>query len=99
MTPERAKQFLPLMTAFADGKTIQFDNGVRWLERDEYMFTSSLEYYRIKPEPQRVYVNIHHDGNMYPYADKSLAKTNGLHTSINERAVPFVREIPEDSDC
>lgn len=55
MTREEAKQLLPIIQAFAEGKTIQVkvtDN--RWYdwkdETDELNFNSGPQRYRIKPE-------------------------------------------------
>lgn len=57
MTREEAKQLLPIIQAFAEGKTIQVkvtDN--RWYDwkdkTDELNFESGPQRYRIKPEPE-----------------------------------------------
>lgn len=54
MTREKAKELLPIMQAFVDGKTIQFlsDKG-KWIDIDGFdiIFTSATSRYRIKPEP------------------------------------------------
>ena len=57
MTREEAKQLLPIIQAFAEGKTIQVkvtDN--RWYDWkdkiDELNFNSGPQNYRIKPEPK-----------------------------------------------
>jgi len=49
MTREEAKEFLPLIKAFADGKTIEYTyNNVRWFETN-CPFTDFWFYkYRIK---------------------------------------------------
>lgn len=57
MTREQAKELLPLIKAFAEGKTIEEldPNGI-WKEAKNPIFTDSLIYscveYRIKPEPK-----------------------------------------------
>ena len=58
MTREQAKEFLPLIEAFAEGKTIQFNGGVYgWKDSSEPTWDTSIEY-RIKPEPKfRPYKN------------------------------------------
>jgi hypothetical protein len=53
MNAQNAKDFLPLVQALADGKTIQFDDGGDWvnvvnLNTDSY----DPDEYRIKPEPR-----------------------------------------------
>lgn len=51
MTREQVKEILPLMQAFAEGKTIQVWANGTWQD-DEYPFMGVLCYYRIKPEPK-----------------------------------------------
>lgn len=57
MTKEQAKQALPLMQAFAEGKTIQTKNGSTWVDidsdKDELILDSVVAYqdcFRVKPE-------------------------------------------------
>ena len=50
MTREEAKELLPIMQAYAEGKTIQFLNGGKWADIYETDFYQSPDKYRIKPE-------------------------------------------------
>ena len=50
MTREEAKAKLPIIQAFAEGKTIQFYNGDEWADLVEVTFGASPDKYRIKPE-------------------------------------------------
>jgi hypothetical protein len=56
MTKENAAQFLPLVQALADGKTVEFNDGTdvipKWGIVTDPTFAASVEYYRIKPEPR-----------------------------------------------
>lgn len=55
MTREEAKELLPIIQAFADGKTIQIKKEGDWLEvgeNTEVYFSESPSDYRIKPEPK-----------------------------------------------
>lgn len=52
MTREEAKELLPIMQAYAEGRTIQFLDGGKWLDLCESDFYESPERYRIKPEPK-----------------------------------------------
>lgn len=55
MTPQHAKELLPIITAFAEGKTIQHCvRGGTWEEFTDFAFADSPGYYRIKPEPKLV---------------------------------------------
>ena len=51
MTREEAKELLPIITAFAEGKTVQFmDNNIgKWIECNKPSFYGDTKY-RIKPE-------------------------------------------------
>ena len=52
MTREEAKGMLPIMQAYADGKTIQFLDRGKWYDVYDTDFYQSLDVYRIKPEPK-----------------------------------------------
>lgn len=56
MTPQRAKELLPIIQAYAEGKTIEVTsiNGKTWQADNDILFTRSPEFYRVKPEPVRV---------------------------------------------
>ena len=51
MTREQAKELLPIMQAFADGKTIQVLANDTWQD-EEYPSFVELNLFRIKPEPK-----------------------------------------------
>ena len=54
MTREQAKELLPIIQAFAEGKTIQFrTNNRSWVDLlDNDIEINALFEYRIKPEPK-----------------------------------------------
>ena len=52
MTREQVKQLLPIIKAYAEGKTIQFLNGGKWYDVYDTDFYQSPDVYRIKPEPK-----------------------------------------------
>lgn len=52
MTREEAKELLPIIQAYAEGRTIQFLDGGKWLDVHETDFHESTYKYRIKPEPK-----------------------------------------------
>ena len=59
MTKEEVKQALPLIQAFAEGKTIQTKNGSKWIDIDsdknQFILDSVVTYqdcFRVKPEPK-----------------------------------------------
>ena len=52
MTREEAKELLPIMQAFAEGKTIEYrESGGAWKVAHTPTWSSCL-FYRIKPEPR-----------------------------------------------
>ena len=53
MTRDRIKELLPIITAFAEGKTIEVQNRKNeWNEMDDPHFDADPKVYRIKPEPK-----------------------------------------------
>lgn len=53
MTREEAKQLLPIIQAFSEGKTIEQRCAESWVEVDKDCdFHFPANYYRIKPEPK-----------------------------------------------
>ena len=53
ITRENAKELLPIMQAFAEGKVIEiFDDVLGWVETENPTFNLSPEFYRIKPQPK-----------------------------------------------
>ena len=52
MTPAIAKELLPIIKAFSEGKQIQFFGGTIWEDRNSLSFDSDSSRYRIKPEPK-----------------------------------------------
>lgn len=54
MTKHNAKDYLPLVQALAEGKTIQSNyRGTHWVDLDDVSFSDPHKCYRIKPEPRR----------------------------------------------
>ena len=54
MNRERAAELLPVIQAFAEGKTVEFDSSGRgeWVHKEVYGFTFPVQRYRIKPAPK-----------------------------------------------
>ena len=52
MTREEVKAKLPIIEAFAEGKTIQFYEDGKWFDIYETDFNYSTDKYRIKPKPK-----------------------------------------------
>ena len=52
MTREEAKELLPIIQAWAEGKNIQFLSDDEWHDINQADFTCYPDKYRIKPEPK-----------------------------------------------
>lgn len=52
MTREEVKRILPIMQAYAEGKTIQYKVKGGWQDMDNPSFNDLPSEYRIKPEPK-----------------------------------------------
>ena len=52
MKRKNAKELLPIIKAFAEGKQIQFFNGGKWIDMEYPNFSEEPYLYRIKPEPK-----------------------------------------------
>ena len=52
MTREEAKELLPIIQAWAEGKNIQFLRDGEWHDINQADFTCYPDKYRIKPEPK-----------------------------------------------
>ena len=53
MTREEAKNLLPIIQAFAEGKVIEiFDDEIGWVKKEKPKFNLNPDFYRIKPVPK-----------------------------------------------
>jgi hypothetical protein len=98
MTPQQAKELLPILTAFAEGKQIQCRNisNTDWLNLDyDPVFCLSPNQYRIKPDTiilkYRRYIWKDHEG----FYVASISQNLGEYAKI-EKMSCFVRWIDND---
>lgn len=95
MNRDQAKQFIPILQAFADGKTIEYYSEVdeQWKPLSNPIFSYMPERYRIKPET----IKIEHRRYLYKYHGyligvcDSRAKAEEISTSPG-----FIRWIDPD---
>ena len=97
--PQQIKTLLPILTAFAEGKTIQRWNGVGvWFDSCVVTLDSPAECYRIKPDPiilkYRRYIGRDHEG----FYVNSISQNLSGYSDINniEEMSCFVRWIDND---
>lgn len=95
MNRETAKKFLPIITAFAEGKVIErkSPDGL-WFVNDTPGFFNDPENYRIKPEPREVWINEYHDGSIACYTDEAMARRYAC--PLTTRKAVRYREVLED---
>ena len=85
MNRERARELVPIIEAFGNGWTIQFDDGDGWSDVDKSgldveCFDDGGLKYRIKPKPREFWIN--------PDADDSDAI---IYESFNPKDDNFIR--------
>jgi len=89
MTRQRTLEFLPLITAYANGKTIQY-RGLQsdpWADLGQPIWVDPADCYRIKPEPR--------EWTLYkPSATENVSfKAGAAHPSFPVGQMIRVREI------
>lgn len=91
MNRERAKKLLPIIQAFADGKTIQCkcSNNDTFEDMRNCDWINTHEY-RIKPEPFECWVEFSPNGNSVGYAENGRFETKNT-----SNRVVFMREVQE----
>ncbi len=95
MTKDEAIEYLPLITALAEGKTIQWRPTMvlDWKDVDSPEFNNFIAAaFRIKPEPKVIWVNEYVDGEFYGYIDKDRALDQG-NIQNTRRAVKYIEVI------
>lgn len=64
MTPEQAKEILPVIQAIADGKRVQVKTDM-WIDMPENMQIHSNYKYRVKPEPLKAWLLFFRKGDRF----------------------------------
>lgn len=89
MTPEYTAKILPIITAYAEGKTIQKQRkDGSWFDIDNPVFSAITSRYRIKPEPKRYRV-AEHRSNLGPVLSVTY---EGMFKHVEE-SYSFVRWV------
>ena len=96
MTREEAKKLLPIIQAFAEGKTIQWRDLVKdtWVDESVPNWNPSAEY-RIKPEPREVWVAVTESGGIgHSFRTERSAK-DWIGNASQWQAIKF-REVMDE---
>ena len=85
MNRDRARELLPIIQAFADGKGIQYTRmNDPWTNLNDPGFDSMGEY-RIRPEPEVIYVNkCRNDIEVFKFKTEKEAQEYALGESFNK---------------
>ena len=88
MTREEAKELMPFIQAFVEGKTVEFlNNNGRWEESDDILFCREPKYYRIKQDPKyrpfRTQEECWNEMHKHPDFGWLYYKEKGYYVNIN----------------
>lgn len=83
MNKDNAKDYLPLVQALAEGKTIQceFIPGI-WEDNPCPGWSMEARHYRVKPEPMTVWINMYNNGYVYVHFSEERALEGKGHSAI-----------------
>jgi len=90
MTPERAKELLPIIQAFAEGKDIELlrdDRTRSWQVSKNLDFSCSPDNYRIKQAPAPPIYRPFNDNEMLDLLGKCIKRKNQYHSSMTGTVV------------
>ena len=94
MNREQAKELLPIIQAFAEGKTVQYKTEKEWIQTNVPTFNPYLWEYRIKPEPKyRPFEN-----KEECWQEMLKHQPFGWTKSISEKRFYFISKI-DDNGC
>ena len=77
MNKENAHEYMPLVQALADGKTIQENYFKRWCDTRNPNFNMDVSFYRIKPEPRMFEMWLTPEGAMYSIEELAERRIEG----------------------
>jgi hypothetical protein len=89
MTPSEAKELLPIITAYAEGKEIEIKAGITdaWSPASNLHFNGEPSDYRIKPTPREWWLLFYADDT------RIVCDTDPTDISQNATEIIHVREV------
>lgn len=101
MTREEAKQKLPIIQAYAEGKEIEMFINNRWVSAESPGFIMELKNYRIKSEPKyrpfKTKEECWNEMHKHPDFGWLIKMDTGIFAFVNIKAI-FSEEIVFDND-
>lgn len=83
MNVEKAKALLPIITAFAEGKTIQLKYSKdEWCEALSPDWTADADRYRVKPAPREFGIILRKDGTMVCAVQTAALNVEVAHFNV-----------------
>ncbi|WP_395009805.1 hypothetical protein [Undibacterium sp.] len=104
MNKDNAKDYLPLVQALAEGKTIQLLDkdlgGKKWADLESPDFAWHVSFYRIKPEPKKAWYRValvrNSDGQLFTStADSTEANKDPENMLIYEWGTAFIEWLTD----
>ena len=86
MTREQAKELIPVMQAYADGKPLQLLDGGKWRDIDEPVFWPHI-HYRVRPEPRDYWIAHYKDGTVRVYGSEFSVDHTDLVECVHVREI------------
>ena len=94
MNKNNAKDFLPLVQALADGKTIQYKgSGVIWKSMPDIGFSNDITRYRIKPEPREFKLFVK-NGSVFVLSTDRGQQSIQHHIDCGWELITVVEKLP-----
>lgn len=101
MTREEAKQKLPIIQAYAEGKEVEMFINNRWVNAESPGFIMELKNYRIKSEPKyrpfKTKEECWNEMHKHPDFGWLIKMDTGIFAFVNIKAI-FSKEIVFDND-
>lgn len=84
MDSKNAHLYLPFVQALAEGKVVEYYNGSKWINQEEYIFSSAPEDYRIA-KPKTIVKS-----RRYIWKDNDLNDEYSIFTVQTEEEINYV---------
>ena len=97
MNRDQAKAILPIIRAFADGKTVQSSQNNKYFGDNESPEFDGCHFWRIKPKPFEVWANIYADnyGGEYSRGLSGTKKLSENRSGDDCLRTVLLREVKE----
>lgn len=92
MNKSNARDYLPLVQALVDGKSLQYnvnrsDEAPKWVDREDFTFDEHVTEYRIKPEPREIWRNRTADGvegSAFPTKESAIQALGEFYEPVTQ---------------